>query len=61
MTLGERIAVQLQSGTVWINTIHELSPDAPFAGFRLSGFGVENGREGLHEYTQPKTVVRHVA
>jgi acyl-CoA reductase-like NAD-dependent aldehyde dehydrogenase len=61
IALGEEIAARLQCGTVWINTIHELSPQAPFAGFKMSGFGVENGREGLHEYTQPKTLVRQPA
>lgn len=51
------IASRLAAGTVWINTVHDLSPMRPFAGHKQSGFGVENGREGLHEYTAPRVVV----
>lgn len=45
--LGKRIA----SGNVWINESRPLSPQVPFAGHGQSGFGVENGREGMLEYT----------
>jgi len=50
------IAARLQVGTVWINTIHALNPNAPFAGRKQSGLGVENGIEGLLEFTAPQTL-----
>jgi acyl-CoA reductase-like NAD-dependent aldehyde dehydrogenase len=54
---GRRIASRLEAGTVWINTIHELSPNYAFGGHKQSGLGSENGKEGLLEYTNVQTVV----
>jgi acyl-CoA reductase-like NAD-dependent aldehyde dehydrogenase len=55
------IAGRLAAGTVWVNTVHELSPQRPFAGHKQSGFGVENGRDGLHEYTSSRVIVAQAA
>lgn len=51
------IAHQLETGTVWINQNLNLRPDTPFAGHKQSGFGVENGMEGLLEYMAPQTIM----
>jgi acyl-CoA reductase-like NAD-dependent aldehyde dehydrogenase len=53
---GQVIAERLQTGTVWVNEIHNLSPHRPMAGHKQSGFGVENGLAGLLEYTNPQTI-----
>lgn len=50
------IAGRLRSGTVWINEWHMLSERAPFGGYKQSGVGREFGDEGLHEYTELKTL-----
>lgn len=50
------IARQIETGTVWINQNLNLRPDTPFAGHKHSGFGVENGMEGLLEYMVPQAV-----
>lgn len=50
------IARRLETGTVWINQNLNLRPDTPFAGHKQSGFGVENGMEGLLEYMAPQAV-----
>lgn len=50
--IGER----LQCGTVWINEVQHLTPFAAFAGHGQSGVGVENGVEGLLEYTNTQTI-----
>ncbi|MEM7689538.1 MAG: aldehyde dehydrogenase family protein [Pseudomonadota bacterium] len=55
---GWSVGSQLASGNVWVNECRPLSPHVPFAGHRQSGFGVENGLEGLLEYTVPKTMSR---
>ena len=47
---------QVEAGTVWVNTFLALSPQVPFGGFKESGFGRENGEDGLHEYLEIKTV-----
>lgn len=54
---GEAIEVanQIEAGTVWVNEIHIHGIDIPFGGHKQSGMGVENGREGLEEFTNTKT------
>jgi acyl-CoA reductase-like NAD-dependent aldehyde dehydrogenase len=53
----EAIAVgqRLEAGTVWVNEIHIHGIDIPFGGHKQSGMGVENGQEGLQEFTNTKT------
>lgn len=53
---AQKIALQLECGTVWINGHAEVLPHAPFGGCKMSGFGVEFGQEGLLEYTVPQTL-----
>lgn len=50
------IARRLETGTVWVNQNLYLRPDTPFAGHKHSGFGAENGIEGLLEYMAPQAV-----
>lgn len=45
------IAERIESGVVWVNEIHALSPQFPMGGRKESGIGRENGIEGLLEYT----------
>lgn len=51
-----RVARRLEAGTVWINQNINLRPDTPFAGHKKSGFGVENGVEGLLEFMVPQAM-----
>jgi acyl-CoA reductase-like NAD-dependent aldehyde dehydrogenase len=53
---AQAIAERLQTGKVWINEIHLLTPHTPLAGHKQSGLGVENGSAGLHEYTNVQTI-----
>src|SRR5690606_21668014 len=48
------IARRIETGTVWVNQNLALRPDTPFAGMKQSGFGVENGIDGLLEYMAPQ-------
>lgn len=50
------IARKMETGTVWINQNLNLRPDTSFGGHKNSGFGVENGMEGLLEYMQPQAI-----
>lgn len=56
LELATAVAQRLQAGKVWINEIHVLTPHTPLAGHKQSGLGVENGHEGLREYTMPQTI-----
>jgi acyl-CoA reductase-like NAD-dependent aldehyde dehydrogenase len=49
------IAKRLEAGTVWVNEIHIHGIDIPFGGHKQSGMGVENGAEGLAEFTNTKS------
>ncbi|MFM0649116.1 aldehyde dehydrogenase family protein, partial [Paraburkholderia bryophila] len=51
------VANRLETGTVWVNEIHIHGIDIPFGGHKLSGMGVENGHEGLCEFTNTKTLM----
>ena len=48
-----QVAARIDTGTVWINSAQNLTPYAQFGGARQSGLGVEQGLEGLLEYTRP--------
>ena len=54
--LAVSIAHRLETGTVWINQNLALRPDTPFGGHKNSGFGIENGVEGLTEYMIPQSI-----
>lgn len=53
------IACQLRTGHVGINGL-ELSPVAPFGGYKLSGMGREGGREGLEAFMECKSIMMPV-
>ena len=51
-----RLADKIKAGTVWLNTWHKYHPNAPFGGYKMSGYGREQGAEALENYTQYKTI-----
>jgi acyl-CoA reductase-like NAD-dependent aldehyde dehydrogenase len=51
-----RMTKRLRVGTVWVNAYRTLNFAMPFGGVKASGFGRENGSEGLHEYLRDKAV-----
>lgn len=53
---GLRMARRLRLGTVWINQYNRLCVEAPFGGYKQSGFGRELGWEALADVTQVKNV-----
>ncbi len=56
-----RLADRIKAGTVWLNTWHKYHPNAPFGGFKMSGYGREQGAEALESYTQYKTIWANLA
>jgi acyl-CoA reductase-like NAD-dependent aldehyde dehydrogenase len=54
---GLKLAQEIQSGTVWVNTYQVLSPTAPFGGFKQSGLGRELGQAALDAYLETKSVI----
>ncbi|GAA0130458.1 betaine-aldehyde dehydrogenase [Bacillus velezensis] len=55
----ERVAAKLRMGTVWINDFHPYFAQAPWGGYKQSGFGRELGKIGLEEYTEIKHIYRN--
>ncbi|CAH1394724.1 unnamed protein product [Nezara viridula] len=51
------IAQALRAGLVWINCYHAILPQAPFGGYKMSGFGREGGPYGLEEFSEVKAVI----
>jgi len=56
-TKAQDLAKQINAGTVWINTYGMFYNEAPYGGFKQSGFGKELGKEGFLEYTCLKNVI----
>jgi acyl-CoA reductase-like NAD-dependent aldehyde dehydrogenase len=54
---AQRVARQLDVGTVIVNNFPGMSPGAPFGGVKQSGFGREGGRAGIEEFVRRKNVV----
>ena len=51
-----QLALQMESGSVWVNKHAELAPNIPFGGSKQSGLGSELGEEGLAEFTQLQVI-----
>jgi aldehyde dehydrogenase (NAD+) len=56
-----RLADRIKAGTVWLNTWHKYHPNAPFGGYKMSGYGREQGAEALENYTQYKSIWANLA
>ncbi|WP_264214716.1 aldehyde dehydrogenase family protein [Leisingera thetidis] len=52
---AHQVSKRLKSGTVWVNTFLDGAPQMPFGGYKRSGLGRENGKEGLTEFMQVKS------
>jgi phenylacetaldehyde dehydrogenase len=53
---AHRLASLIKSGQVWINGHHVGGADLPVGGFKQSGWGRENGRDGIEAYTEVKSI-----
>ncbi|KAL8732280.1 MAG: hypothetical protein Q9166_002852 [cf. Caloplaca sp. 2 TL-2023] len=51
-----RMAKQLESGSVWVNSHFDVAPGVPFGGHKWSGIGMEWGLLGLKAYCNPQTL-----
>jgi phenylacetaldehyde dehydrogenase len=52
-----RLAAKIKAGTVWGNCHAVIDPALPFGGFKESGLGREQARQGVEAYTELKSVI----
>jgi acyl-CoA reductase-like NAD-dependent aldehyde dehydrogenase len=53
---AHRLARDVRSGIIWVNTYRAVSAMAPIGGFHQSGYGRESGIDSVLAYTELKTV-----
>lgn len=53
---AERMARQIDAGSVWVNSHFDVAPSVPFGGHKESGIGMEWGIEGFRHYTNSRSV-----
>jgi betaine-aldehyde dehydrogenase len=53
---GIRVLKQIRAGILWLNTYHPTYNEAPWGGYKQSGFGRELGTYGLDAYLETKQI-----
>ncbi|MEW6271137.1 MAG: aldehyde dehydrogenase family protein [Thermodesulfobacteriota bacterium] len=53
---AHKLARRLKAGSVWINTYHRIETSCPFGGYKMSGYGRENGIGMVNYLTRTKSV-----
>lgn len=53
---GIDVASRIESGTVWVNRHMSLPFDVAFGGAKQSGIGLQNGVQGMEDFTQRRIV-----
>ena len=56
VTRAMRMADRIEAGTVYINNYFNAATQSPVGGFKQSGYGRENGWEGMRCFLQTKSV-----
>lgn len=52
-----RVSSRIEAGMVWVNTYRYIRWSTPYGGFKASGWGRENGLEGLDAYLDTRTTI----
>ena len=52
-----RVARNIETGRMWVNTYNQIPEGAPFGGYKQSGIGRENDKAILDAYSQTKNIM----
>jgi acyl-CoA reductase-like NAD-dependent aldehyde dehydrogenase len=58
---AHRVARAIRAGTIWVNMYNVVTSEAPFGGYRQSGWGRENGPHAIEAFTEVKNVYVNLA
>jgi betaine-aldehyde dehydrogenase len=50
------VVKNLEAGIVWVNHMQPTMLEAPWGGYKMSGFGRELGHWGVEEYLETKQI-----
>ncbi|GAA0144654.1 dehydrogenase [Lithospermum erythrorhizon] len=56
LNIANTVSRSLRAGVIWINCYFAFNVDLPFGGFKMSGFGKDEGLEALDKYLHVKSV-----
>nr|CAD70189.1 aldehyde dehydrogenase [Bixa orellana] len=56
LNLANTVSRSIRAGAVWVNCYFGFDPDAPFGGYKMSGFGKDRGVLAIDQYLKAKTV-----
>ncbi|PKA67067.1 Aldehyde dehydrogenase family 2 member C4 [Apostasia shenzhenica] len=57
LNVANRVSRSIRAGTIWVNCFFVFDPSCPFGGYKMSGFGKDQGIDGLEKYLQIKSVI----
>lgn len=57
LDLAQKVIDELEAGITWVNTWGESPAEMSVGGWKQSGLGVENGKEGIKAWTQNKSTL----
>ncbi|XP_068647427.1 aldehyde dehydrogenase family 2 member C4-like [Aristolochia californica] len=57
INVANKVSRSIRAGSIWINCYFGFDNDCPFGGYKMSGFGRDNGLAALEKYLQTKSVV----
>ncbi|MCI4366283.1 MAG: aldehyde dehydrogenase family protein, partial [Thermoplasmata archaeon] len=61
LATAHTVAPRLEAGMITVNEAPVTFPQTPFAGYKESGLGAEQGSDVLHAYTRRKNVLLNLA
>ncbi|XP_073008086.1 aldehyde dehydrogenase family 2 member C4-like [Typha latifolia] len=57
LNIANRVSRSIRAGTIWVNCYFAFDPDCPFGGYKMSGFGRDQGLDAMEKYLQVKSVI----